>query len=443
MPTAAASGPIVQSKPGAWPGQLLFMAVFLFFWITLDPFLDLTGAGILDPSAGNSSLLNQIAAVLLFCCMLAYGLKHPLRGTILQPRALMLILFGWFLLVSLISGHPMLGIKGTVLAIMVAINASIYLLLPQSERHFGQMLGWGTLMMLGVAYGGLILSPQLSIHQASELREPMNAGLWRGHFPHKNSAAAAMVIAAFFGLFVMRAWSWLAGALIVALCFLFLINTGGKSSMAMLPAIIGVAWIFEKFRFLRAPIVLGGCGLLNLFSVGSAVFRPLGDVVASLGIDATFTNRSDIWRFAFSALAERPVTGYGFRGFWQTSDLVYSGGTVETWAVTAANGHNSYLDIALMTGIPGLVLTLIWLLLQPLRSIARLPPERERSPLTRLYIRVWLYAVFSGGLESFFFEGGNLVWFTLLFSLNGLHLQSAAALTARTPHPARKAEAHA
>jgi O-antigen ligase len=399
------------------------MAVFLFFWITLDPFLDLTGAAILDPSAGNSSLLNQLAAVLLFFCMLAYGLKHPLRGTILQPRALLLTLFAWFLLVSLISAHPMLGIKGIVLALMVAINASIYLLLPQSERHFGQMLGWGTLAMLAVSYGGLILRPELSIHQASELREPMNAGLWRGHFPHKNSAAAAMVIAAFFGLFVMRAWSRLTGVLIVALCFLFLINTGGKSSMAMLPAIIGVAWIFERFRFLRAPIALGGVGLFNLFSVGSAVFRPLGDVVASLGIDATFTNRSDIWRFAFSALAERPFTGYGFRGFWQTSELVYSGGAVETWAVAAANGHNSYLDIALMTGIPGLVLTLIWLLLLPLRNISQLPPEKERSPLTRLYIRVWLYAIFSGGLESLFFEGGNLVWFTLLYSLHGLQLQ--------------------
>lgn len=443
MLTDADSGLIVKRQPGAWLAKLLFMAVFLFFWITLDPFRDLTGAAVLDPSAGNSSLFNQIAAVLLFCCMLVYGLKHPLRGTILQPRALMLALFSWFLLVSLISGHPMLGFKGIVLAIMVAINASIYLLLPQSERHFGQMLGWGTLLMLGVCYGGLIVSPELSIHQASELREPMNAGLWRGHFPHKNSAAAAMVIAAFFGLFVMRAWSQLTGALIVVLCFLFLINTGGKSSTAMLPAIIGVAWIFEKFRFLRAPIVLGGVGLFNLFSVGSAVFRPLGDFVTSLGIDATFTNRSDIWRFAFSALAERPFTGYGFRGFWQTSELVYSGGTVETWAVAAANGHNSYLDIALMTGIPGLVMTVIWLLVLPLRTIAQLPPEKERSPLTRLYIRVWLYAIFSGGLESLFFEGGNLAWFTLLFSLNGLQLQGSAKLTAHIPRPTRKAEAHA
>jgi O-antigen ligase len=46
---------------------------------------------------------------------------------------------------------------------------------------------------------------------------------------------------------------------------------------------------------------------------------------------------------------------------------------------------------------------------------------------------VWLYTIFSAGLESLFFEGGNLLWFTLLFSLCGLHLQSRAVLTVAAP----------
>lgn len=410
-------------------GTVLFMATFLFFWISTTPFIDLTGAAVLDPSAGNSNRLNQIISLALFAGMFAYGLAHPMRGIILQPRPLLAVLYIWFLFVSAISAYPMFGIKGTVLAVMVTINASIYLLLPASERHFAKMLGIGTLFMLAVAYYGILFKPTLAIHQASELREPMNAGLWRGHFPHKNSAAAAMVIAAFFGLFVMNIWSRLAGLAIVVLSFNFLLHTGGKTSTAMLPAIVMLAWIFERFRFLRIPIVIGGVGLFNLFAVGSAVFKPLSDLVTDLGIDATFTNRADIWRFAFTALAEQPITGYGFKAFWQTSELVNSGGSIETWAVAAANGHNSYLDIALMTGFPGLLLTAIWLLVLPLRNIARLAPAEEHSHLTRLYIRVWLYTIFNAGLESLFFEGGNALWFTFLLSLYGLHLQSRAVLS--------------
>ncbi|MGO4816696.1 O-antigen ligase family protein, partial [Cupriavidus sp. 2MCAB6] len=111
---------------------------------------------------------------------------------------------------------------------------------------------------------------------------------------------------------------------ILCLSFLFLINTGGKTSTAMLPAILLLAWVFEKVRFLRIPIVIGGVGAFNIFAIGAAVFRPLGDFINELGIDATFTNRADIWRFAVSELADRPLTGYGFKGFWQTSELVHS-----------------------------------------------------------------------------------------------------------------------
>ncbi|MEN5082944.1 O-antigen ligase [Bosea sp. TWI1241] len=416
-------------------GAVLFMATFLFFWVSLTPFVDLTGEAILDPSAGNSNRLNQIVSLMLFAGTLAYGLMHPLRHVILQPRLLLAPLFTWFILVSLLGAHPMLGIKATVLAVIVTINASIYLLLPSSERQFARMLGIGTLIVLGLSYYGVVFKPTLAIHQASELREPMNAGLWRGHFPHKNSAAAAMVIAAFFGLFVWSVWSRLAGAVIVAGAFFFLMHTGGKTSTAMLPAIILLAFVFERIRFLRIPIVIGGVGAFNLLAVGSAAFRPLGEFIAGLGIDATFTNRADIWRFAFGQFAERPLTGYGVKAFWQTSELVHSGGSVETWAVAAANGHNSYLDIALMTGLPGLAMTVLWVLVLPLRDISRMAPAVEHSPLTRLYTRIWLYAIFNAGLESLFFEGGNVLWFLLVVSLYGFRLQGSAAL-AETSRPA-------
>ena len=414
---------------GIGAGPVLFLAIFLFFWISMTPFVDLTGENILDPSAGNSNRLNQIVSLSLFAGTLCYGLFHPLRATILQPRALLLPMFGWFLFVSLISNHPMLGIKAVVLTVMATINASIYLLMPSSEKQFAKMLAIGTLITLATAYYGVVFKPELSIHQLSELREPMNAGMWRGHFPHKNSAAAAMVLACFFGLFVMNAWSRLAGITIVVLSVVFLLHTGGKTSSAMLPGILILAFMFERFRFLRIPIAVGGVALFNLFAVGSAVIKPLGDFISSLGIDATFTNRADIWRFAFTALSENPVTGYGIKAFWQTQELVYSGGAVETWAVAAANGHNSYLDIALMAGIPGLLMTLVWVLFLPLRDISRLPAAIEHSDLTRLFIRVWLYVIFNAGLESLFFEGGNLLWFTFLYCLYGLRFQSSATLT--------------
>ena len=151
---------------GIGAGPVLFLAIFLFFWISMTPFVDLTGENILDPSAGNSNRLNQIVSLSLFAGTLCYGLFHPLRATILQPRALLLPMFGWFLFVSLISNHPMLGIKAVVLTVMATINASIYLLMPSSEKQFAKMLAIGTLITLATAYYGVVFKPELSIPPA-------------------------------------------------------------------------------------------------------------------------------------------------------------------------------------------------------------------------------------------------------------------------------------
>lgn len=437
------AGPTPLPGGGApqWPGSLLFVVLSLFLWIGVTPFIDLGDFSLTGPQAGRSNQIYQLFLLTISAAMIIYGLAHPMRNSILRPRTLLSVLLLWFLVTSMAGGYPMLGIKAIVVTTLVTINAGIYLLLPASEQHFARLSGISILMMLAVAYFGIVFMPGLSIHQSGDLVEPMLAGSWRGHFNHKNTAAGAMVIAAFMGLYVMRQWSRAAGLFIFILSSFFLLKTGGKTAGAMLPLILLLAFIFEKMRFLRIPIATGVIGF-SILVVSSAIFRPINQFIADLGIDATFTNRADIWRIAYNAILERPMTGYGLKGFWQTPELVYSGG--ESWAVMAGHGHNAYLDLILMTGIPGLVLALIWLLVLPLRDISRLTPEQQSTPLTRLFIRIWLFALYNAGLESIFFEGRNIIWFMLVMTLCGLRLQSRATLCVETPRPLmRKVEAHA
>lgn len=422
------NAPLPRPALPAWLGSLMFTAMSLFLFISITPYIDLTSMAVLEPSAGQSNRLNQLVTLAITAGFLSWGLAHPMRGAILQPRALFGVLFVWFLAVSLLSAYPMRSIKDVVLAVLTIANAGIYLLLPASERQFAKLLALTMLVMLAFSYFGVIFKPTLSIHQASELREPMNAGFWRGHFPHKNAAAVAMAMAIFCGLYAMAVWSRMVGLAIVVLALFFLMNTGGKTSTAMVPFILVLAFLFEKLRWLRAPMVIAGVAGFNFVTVGAAVWPFLGKFISDLGIDATFTNRTDIWRLAFDAFSERPFTGYGPRAFWQTEELVYSGGSVETWAVAATSGHNSYLDIALSTGLPGLFLTLCLLIVVPLRDIGRIAPQEQHSPLTRLFVRIWLYALFHAVLESFFFVGGNIIWFMLMVALAGLRLQSRAVL---------------
>ena len=430
---------------------ILFVVTMLYYMISLTPFVDLTAASSIDPAADRSNVINQVAFLSLTAMLWIITLRSPSRSLVARPRGLLIVIFVWFIAASIIAAHPDVALKRVVLAGLTMINAGLFLLLPRSDRQFAHLLAVSCLVTLIVAYLGVAVLPRLAIHQASEIREPMNAGLWRGHFPHKNAAAAAMVVIAFFGLYVRSMGSRLAGLAILILATFFLTQTGGKTASAELPGILIAAWVFERWPASRIPLVVGGIVGFNAMTIGSAVSPAIGDLLQSLGMDPTFTNRTDIWRIAVSAIADSPIFGHGFQGFWQTDELVYSGGGGASWAVAAYNGHNGYLDAAVTTGLPGLVLTVCWVIVVPLLDFGRTQsaPDNPASPnnlaVTRLFLRIWLYGAFSGCVESIFFQSGNLVWFCMAVSIFGLRLQSSARAVAssQTTLQSTSAVAHA
>ncbi len=235
-----------------------------------------------------------------------------------------------------------------------------------------------------------------------------------------------MVIISFAGLYLYGTGRRIVGGAITLLAVVFLTHTGGKSSTAALPGILVIAWIFERWRAIRIPMVFLGIAAFNVITIGCSVSPAMRELVASLGIDPTFTNRIDIWRVGTAAVADRPFTGYGFQLFWQTDEMVYKAGGGASWAVGAFNAHNAYLDAAITTGIPGLILTLVLLVWLPLRDIARAEATANDPALTRFFVRIWLYGIFVACVESLYFQSGSLVWFMLIVSIFGLRLQASA-----------------
>ncbi len=411
---------------------LIFMGLFLFFWITTNPFVDLVRVEQGGTNAtGGSNALNQLVFLSLTLMTIFVAVTHPLRAQICRPQILVAALFMWFFISSALSNYPIDAVKRTVLALLTCLNAGMFLLLPRSQAQFTRLMLYGTAITLGFAYFGVLFLPRLAIHQATELIEPMNAGFWRGQYSHKNLAAAVMLVSVFLGIYFHSVGWKKSGLAICALSIFFLIHTGGKSSTAMLPLILILQWIFERLRWTRWPMVVGGILAFNFLALGSALSPGFRSLVSSIGVDPTFTNRSDIWKVAFDGIAQSPILGYGFQGFWQTPDITQSSAGLETWAVKAFNSHNAYVEALLTTGLPGLLLSLLLVVFVPLRAIGRLDGgTHESRALTRLFMRVWLYVLFAGCLEVIFFQSGSPIFFLFLVSIFGLVMQSRMSLVA-------------
>jgi O-antigen ligase len=369
--------------------------------------------------------------------------RHPSRHLLLQPHLLLALILLWFSAVSWFAADPASAFRRVTFAVLVCFSANALLLLPRSEESFAKLLGVGVLAVLALAYFGVLALPDRAIHQSTDVLEGTLAGDWRGHFGHKNMASAAMVIAIYCGLYVGRIWSRLLGLAIVVLAAVFLINTGGKTAIAMLPFILLLAAMFERYEWLRIPIALGGPLAFNVVVIGASLSEPIKRFVLGLGIDPTFTDRAGVWRLAMSAIADRPWTGYGFQSFWQTDSLVYGGGSVESWAVNAAHSHNAYLEAMINAGIPGLALVVLWLLILPTRDVGLAKASGNDPALTRLFIRIWLFSIFSACLESTFFTNAGPLWFSMLVAVAGLRFQASASLVHLRPPVSGPRLAHA
>ncbi|MBD9375019.1 O-antigen ligase family protein [Rhizobium sp. ARZ01] len=414
---------------GGWFSSVLFVVVFYYFWIGLAPFPNPNDDGLLTAYGNASNLVNQLIVVAMSFLVLATLLQHPERQLVLRSYGPLVIIFLWLLFTALFSDAPAIALRRIVFAALVCLCASAVLLLPRSSAHFAKLIGLCLLFAVSLSLFGVFALPHRAIHQATDALEQSLAGDWRGHLGHKNVAAAAMVYAVFFGLYIAKRRSFRLGAPIVLFAATFLLNSGGKTSAAMLPATLVACWLFERCGPFRLLLLVGGLGASNAILLSAAVSPSIQNFLTSMGVDPTFTDRTSIWELALSAIANRPFTGYGFQSFWQTDALVYSGQSIGTWAVSAANAHNGYLDQVINGGLPLLLLMLVWLVFLPCYH-AGLALKRQHDPeLTRLFIRVWLFSLFTSCLENIFFDNSGPIWFTMLISVFGLRLQAYAYLT--------------
>jgi O-antigen ligase len=410
--------------------SMLFLAAFVLIWLTASPFPDLGDPKLLEP-VGDGNPVSQVLAILLTLALVLFVLvKHP-RMIRITASPMLVLTLAWFALSAAASPFPALAGRRLVLAVFTILQAAAFLLLPRDRHHFSLLLAVAALLILLVCYAGVLFAPELSIHQMSDLAEPDLAGDWRGAFTHKNGAGAAMVVLIFIGIFVVRSFNPVIGAAIIALAGTFLVFTASKSSLRLLPVVLAAS--FLTFQINRPPaaklaLALSMPVIIGALTIGSVSSETIEGLVGAFLSDPTFTGREDIWRFTLDQIAQRPLLGHGFQAFWGTPDLVAAWSYLGSWGNRASDAHNGYLNIAVMTGLVGLALSLLWILVQPLADHMRTGPGRSAPALTALFIQMWLFGLCLSGFESVLFSNGDCIWFMMLVAVIGLRFQANTVL---------------
>ncbi|WP_091887083.1 O-antigen ligase [Bradyrhizobium sp. Rc2d] len=400
---------------------LVAVAALLLVLVTLDPFPDLRSPDVGTVVGGRMALtyvsFGLLAAVAVLLAAATDGLSLK---TLVTPLHLCLV--GWLLVNIAFSESRGVSLQRLVLAASVTSLAVLLPLLPPTQRSFNLCLGGAALALLVLCYLGVFLAPQFSIHTALDITEPQLAGDWRGSFGHKNVASPVMTILVYIGIYLCAVGSFVMGPAIAMLAGIFLIFTGGKTSSVLCLAIYVLASLVYVTRslWLKRIICFVPLIVMNLLTVGSVLSPALGAMTRLLPLDPTFTGRSAIWEFALAAVAEKPIIGHGYAAFWDdVSERQTTQGA--EWATTAAHSHNSYLDLAVTIGLPGLLLVILVFVLAPLGNFQSAQAYNRSSALAKLFLTVWLFGLYYGATETFLLERQSPIWFMFVLAVAGLH----------------------
>jgi O-antigen ligase len=400
---------------------LTAVATLLLVLVTLEPFIDLGSTDITAFASGRTAItyicFGALAAVAV---LLSASENAPALKTLWTPLHLCFI--GWMAVNIAFSENPGLSLQRFALTVTVASLAIMMSLLPPSQKYFNQCFGAATIFLLALCYLGIILAPEVSIHSAADIAEPFLAGDWRGSFAHKNIAAPVMTILVYLGIYLASTGAFLAGPAVVILAGIFLGFTEGKTSTALCLVIYALASLVcvTKSLWLKRAICFVPLVMANLLTLGSVVSEGLANLTKQLPVDSTFTGRTDIWEFALAAVREKPILGHGYAAFWDnvTSRQTFSGAE---WAVSAAHSHNSYLDLAVTIGLPGLLLTILIFVLAPLGNFQTIQAHGGSSPLAKFFLTIWLFGLYYGTTETFLLDRQNPTWFMFVVAVAGLH----------------------
>ena len=401
-----------------------FVATVILFavFVTFNPFSNL---GVVDPSqeagGGEAPIYFALLLLTVFAGLLLYNAGRFTLPSLATPANLTLL--AWLLAVGVaLSVAPSISARRLVLAFLTFLLAAMLLPLTRGLRHFTGLVLFTAAVVLILSYLGVLLVPQLTIHQPGDLVEPELAGKWRGIYGHKNVAAGVMAVFVYTGWFATRIGQPLAGSAVALAAFTFLIFSGGKSELALLFVVPLIAALVAHTRsiWLKAFFAFTPLAMLAFLTVGAVVSTTAQAILRALSIDPTFTGRTDIWKFAFSAIAEHPWKGQGFEAFWFSEALKHGVEGKTKWLAQVATSHNSYVDVALTIGIPGLVLTLVAFLVQPLKDFHRHLPSAENKVLAQFLLLLWLFALYAGTFEAFFFNRVAPMWFVLALAVCGL-----------------------
>lgn len=340
-----------------WAGAVLVL-MLLYICIGPNPYQhDIT----LDPLTGGAetSPINRLIwlGLLGLSAPILWFRRADLPGMALRLLPL-LILFGWFALTTRWALDPAVSTRRLILYVVNLLICIAITIGLKDSRRLHLALAVGCAILVAVDLASWAVMPGISM---------TDLGLAAIH-SHKNTLGAVMLLSGFVcGAYAWSRETWKARLFWWAVTFLsvvLLVASQSKTSLGLFAALVSatpvIVVIMAQRRIIRYGLIVLGALIAASLVFGWLAFcyMTAADPWAPFA-GITFTQRTDVWAFVWDEFVKRPIRGWGFGGFWDIDPSVQPSLQTDAWFAQpdafTNEAHNGFLDLAVTTGLVGLV----------------------------------------------------------------------------------------
>ncbi len=350
--------------------------------IPIDPIIDWTLSFVLLTSLILIVRLGSAGAALFLACSFALAVRRPRLAIASITRNLWMLALPILALLSTVwSNYPETTFRSSIQLILTVI-AGIWLASCVKPRTVMQAL---TAALTCVLIGCLV-------HGGVGYDDPGGEFPLIGLFDSKNQLAATgvMTLLAAAALIIDRAQPRFVrigavGSLAIAPIVVIEAKSAGALIFCFpaLMALLGLWRLASWPKMGRLAVVTGTLisGAVILI-VSAFLFDDFGGVLDALGKDSSLTGRAYLWEQANEYIAERPILGVGYQGFWQidnprAQDLWFANHVA---AGSGFNFHNLYYNTWVELGFFGVVLLIALLISITVRLLVVTLSGRPAAP---------------------------------------------------------------
>ncbi|MEZ5931274.1 MAG: O-antigen ligase family protein [Alphaproteobacteria bacterium] len=213
--------------------------------------------------------------------------------------------------------------------------------------------------------------------------------------------------------------SWSIGGLLAMVIGLVILLSGERT--ALVSYLMGLGIVILAVRSIRRPLLI--IGLAGVIGLGAIVASD--EDLTERFVNVTVSDFDDFWnnRYgiifvrAIEAWEQSPITGVGLKNFRLTceSGNFRQAGPIDSWCFT--HPHTPYLEVLAETGVIGLALFLVLIVLIVKEIIAGWRPERPDFPLVAATAATLIMFLWPLMVSKSLFANWNAMLFWLAIGL--------------------------